>query len=55
MPISEEVILDRDRVECLVREFSEMLKNEQYYQFKIRIDDQKMTIIPHAKPVEITR
>ena len=53
--VSDEVILQRDRVECLVRELTAMLKVESHFQFKIRFDQEKITVIPHASPVEITR
>ena len=57
--VSEEIIIDRDRVECIVRELLEMLKVESHFQFKLRFSkldkgEQTLTIIPHASPVEIT-
>ena len=57
--VSEEIIIDRDRVECLVRELSEMLKVDSHFQFKLRFSksnngEETLTIIPHASPVEIT-
>lgn len=53
--ISEEVILERGRVEYLVRELARLLDSPDYYQFKIRITDDNIEIIPHAKPVLIKR
>lgn len=57
--ISEEIILERDRVECLVRNLADLLKVESHFQFKLRFTKlenggQSLTIIPHAAPVEIT-
>ncbi len=57
--ISEEIVLERDRVECLVRNLSELLKIESHYEFKLRFKtrengEQSLTIVPHASPVEIT-
>jgi hypothetical protein len=57
--VSEESIIDRERVECIVRELSEMLKVGSYFQFKLRFSksdngEETLTIIPHATPVEIT-
>lgn len=56
--VSEEIVLDRDRVELLVSELSGMLKVESHYQFKLRFSEKDgertLAIIPHARPVEIT-
>lgn len=57
--VSEEVILDRDRVECIVKNLTELLKVESHFQFKLRFGkrtsgEQTLTIVPHATPVEIT-
>lgn len=54
--ISDEVIIDRSTVKKLVDSLSAMLSNDDYYQFKIRITNcGTITIIPHSKPVEISR
>jgi len=53
--ISEEIILERDRVQVLVNELSRMLSNEDYFQFKIRFDPDRITVIPHANPVVVAR
>jgi len=50
---NEEIILERNRVECLVNNLTELLKVESHYQFKLRFDEKTLTIIPHASPVEI--
>ena len=57
--ISEEVILQRDRVECIVNTLIDLLKVTSYYQFKMRLNikqngDEVLTIVPHAEPVTIT-
>jgi hypothetical protein len=56
---NEEVILSSDRVECIVNSLSQVLKVEEYFQFKLRFDKktnrvQTLTIVPHTTPVEIT-
>ena len=53
--ISEEVILERDRIECLIRELGNAIKREQVCQVKIRFTEDRITIIPHCQPVEIAR
>ena len=57
--IIEEMILDRDRIECLVTTLTELLKVESHYEFKLRFSarvsgGRELTIIPHAQPVAIT-
>jgi len=57
--ISEEIVLERDRVDCLVRNLIDLLKVESYCEFKLRFTKlenggQSLTIIPHATPVEMT-
>lgn len=56
--VSEEIIIDRERVECIVRELSLLLKVESHFQFKLRFskkdNEQRLTIVPHSLPVEIT-
>ena len=56
--ISEEIILTRDRVECIANELFRLLKVDGYYQFKLRFSrdgaQSKLVIIPHAEQVDIT-
>ena len=53
--VSEEIILQRDKIECLVRELANAIKHESVYQVKIRFVDDKIVIIPHCSALEITR
>jgi hypothetical protein len=58
MAISEEVILDRDRVQCIVNSLSRLLQVESHFEFKLRFGkrgngEETLTIVPHATPVEI--
>ena len=53
--VSEEIILQRDRVECLVRELTKAIEHSSVYQVKIRFVDDKIVIIAHCAAVEITR
>lgn len=53
--VSEEIILERDRVECLVRELTKAIEHKSVYQLQIRFIEDKITIIPHCAAVEITR
>jgi len=50
---NQEIILERDRVECLVENLKLVLEVKSHYQFKLRFDEKTLTIIPHASPVEI--
>lgn len=57
--ISEEIILDRDRVQCIVNNLTRLLQVESHFEFKLRFGkrtngEQTLTIVPHATPVEIT-
>lgn len=56
--ISEEVTIERDRVELLVRELQTMLEHKPYTEFKLRFNkdskgQQEVVIIPHADPIKI--
>jgi len=56
--VSEEIILDRDRVHCMVLVLTELLKVESHFQFKLRFSNKEtcettLTIVPHCTPVEI--
>jgi len=56
--VSEEIVIDRARVECIVRELCDLLKIESHFQFKLRFSEQDngrqtLTIVPHSSPVEI--
>jgi len=56
--VSEEIIIERERLKCIVDELVEMLEVNSYFQFKLRFsekdNEQTLIIVPHAKPVEIT-
>ena len=57
--ISEEIIIDRDRVDCIARNLIDMLKVESHYQFRLRFSQDKsgertLSITPHAQSVDIT-
>jgi hypothetical protein len=57
--MNEEIILDRNRVECIVEELSHMLKIGSHFRFKLRFSkkdngERILTIVPHETPVEIT-
>lgn len=41
-----EIILERDRVECVVRALLEMLEDTNYIEFKFRLSAQEIEIIP---------
>lgn len=56
--ISEDIIIDRDRVDCIVRNLVDLLKVPSYSEFKLRIETKEdggrtLTIIPLSTPVEI--
>lgn len=56
--ITEQMIIDRRAAECIVRELSNMLSVESYYQFKLIFKEQdnghqRLTIVPHASAMEI--
>ena len=51
--MSNEIILERHRIEELVKALNAMLEVESHYQFKIRFDSDAITIVPHAQPVVI--
>jgi hypothetical protein len=57
--VSEEIVIDRAQVECIVRDLCDLLKIESHFQFKLRFSKkdngrQTLTIVPYSWPVEIT-
>ena len=57
--VSEEIIIERDRIECIVQNLIDMLRVESHYQFKLRFSQDKsggrtLSITPHAQSVDIT-
>jgi len=53
--VSEEIILERNRVEVLIRELSAAIKLESVYQVNLRFTDDMIVITPRHIPVEIKR
>ena len=51
----EEVILDKDRCQCLVNELTSLLAVSQVKEVKLRFDRDKIVLVPLCQPVEITR
>lgn len=49
-----EFTLSRDRAECLVRELQSVLASQNVCQVKVRITDDKIVLVPHTTPIEIT-
>ena len=53
--ISEEVILKKDRLECLVNLLVELLKIQSLESVKLRFTEDKIVAVPLCKPVEMKR
>ena len=51
----DEVILPRDRAECLVRELKEILDNPRVYEVKISFTREEIRLIPFFEAVSIRR
>lgn len=52
--VSEEIILTKDRAECLINELGKAIETGAY-EIKIRIRrGEEIVIIPHIKPVNIS-
>jgi hypothetical protein len=50
---TKQIILERERVECLVKNLTEMLNNESYFKFELQLDSNKIIVIPYVQPCEI--
>lgn len=51
----DEVVLKRDRVECLIRELTEILDNPRVKEIKISFTREEIRLIPFFEAVSIRR
>ncbi len=57
--MNEEIILDRDRVECIMDNLTLLMKVESHCSFKFRFTtapsgEKTLTIFPKTEPIEIS-
>jgi len=53
--ISEEIILQRDRVECFINELQQIIELSSVYEIKLRFTEAQIVIVPLHSPIVVKR
>jgi hypothetical protein len=49
-----EIVITRDRLDCLIQALQEVSEVKSTYQFKVHVSDKLIRVTPNVKSIEVT-